>query len=165
MKHPLVPSIEILGALPLGQLNEQSIYGSDVDPITQLDAHDRVNARRYQQAPPTQVLYVDRLPRRHNSPDRNIKVGYIGAWASSTGVAQGVLLENLDDAVELCRLAMRGVHSTHPSLYRAASIAKWNDDSESDGRSIVVDAAALDWRPGARIQWEPPMEVNPVKKP
>lgn len=165
MKHPLVPSIEVLGALPLDQLNEQSIYGNEVGPIAQVDAHDRVEARRYQHAPSTQVLYVDRLPRRRNSPDCIIKVGYIAAWASGTGVAHGVLLENLDEAVELCRLAMRGVHSTHPSLFRAASIAKWNGDSESDDRSIVVDGEALDWRPGARVQWEPPMEVSPVKKP
>lgn len=122
MKHPLVPSIEVLGALPLSHLNDQSIYGNRVEPIVQLDAYDRAAARRYQQELPTQVLYVDRLPRKCNGPDCTIGVGFIVAWATRHGVAQGVLLEEFDDALNFGRLAMKGFNSVRLSLFRAASI-------------------------------------------
>lgn len=164
MKHPLAPSIEVLGALPLSYLNDQSIYGNRVEPIMQLDSHDRVAARRYQRELPTQVFYVDRLPRRSNRPDCIIEVGYIAAWATRLGAAQGVLLEDLDDALELGRLAMKAHHSTYSMLFRAASITKWNHTSEIDDRSIVVDAEALEWKPGARVQWASPLEIHPVKR-
>lgn len=164
MKHPLAPSIEVLGALPLSYLNDQSIYGNSVEPIIHLDSHDRLAARRYQRELPTQVLYVDRLPRRSNRPDCIIEVGYIAAWATRLGVAQGVLLEDLSDALELGRLAMKGNHSTHSMLFRAASITKWNPISEIDDRSLVVDAEALEWRPGTRVQWASPLEIYPVKR-
>ncbi|GAA1483278.1 hypothetical protein [Brachybacterium fresconis] len=163
MKHPLVPSIEVLGALPLSHLNDQSIYGNRVEPIVQLDSHDRVAARRYQQELPSQVLYVDRLPRRRSRPDCIIGVGFIVAWATPLGVAQGVLLEDFDDALEFGRLAMKGLHSAHSFLFRAASITKWNPTTEVDDRSIVVDAEALEWQPGSQVQWASPLEIHPAK--
>lgn len=126
MKHPLIPSIEVLGALPLTHLNDQSIYGNRVEPIAQLDAYDRVAARRYQQELPSQVLYVDRLPRRCSKPDCIIGVGFIVAWATRLGVFHGVLLEDFDDALEFGRLAIKGFNSVHSLLFRAASITKWN---------------------------------------
>lgn len=163
MKHPLMPSIEVLGALPLSHLNDQSIYGNKVEPIVQLDAHDRVAARRYQRELPTQVLYVDRLPQRCNRSDCTIGVGFIVAWATRHGVAQGVLLEDFADALEFSRLAMKGFHSAHSSLFRAASITKWNPITEVDDRSVVVDAEALEWRPGTQVRWASPREIHPVK--
>lgn len=163
MKHPLVPSIEVLGALPLSHLNDQSIYGNRVEPIVQLDAHDRAAARRYQQELPTQVLYVDRLPKRCNRPDCTIGVGFIVAWATRHGVAQGVLLEDFDDALKFGQLAMKGFNSARSSLFRAASITKWNPTNKVDERSVVVNAEALEWQPGTQVQWAIPLEIYPVK--
>ena len=163
MKHPLIPSIEVLGALPLTHLNDQSIYGNRVEPIAQLDAYDRVAARRYQKELQSQVLYVDRLPRRCSRPDCIIGAGFIVAWATHLGVAQGVLLEDFDDALEFGRLAMKGFNSDHSLLFRAASITKWNPTTEIDDRSIVVDAEALEWQPGTEVQWASPLEIHPAK--
>lgn len=163
MKHPLIPSIEVLGALPLSHLNDQSIYGNRVEPIVQLDAYDRVAARRYQQELPSQVLYVDRLPIRCSRPDCIIGAGFIVAWATHLGVAQGVLLEDFDDASEFGRLATKGFNSVRSLLFRAASITKWNPATEVADRLIVVDAEALEWQPGTQVQWASPLEIHPVK--
>ena len=89
-------------------------------------------------------------------------VGFIVAWATRHGVAQGVLLEDFDDALKFGQLAMKGFNSTRSSLFRAASITKWNPTNKVDD-SVVVDAEALEWQPGTQMQWAIPLEIYPVK--
>lgn len=165
MKHPQVSSIEVLGALPLSQLNDLSVYGNKIEPIEQLDAFDRVAARRSQAEAPRQVLYVNQLPDRSSTPDCMIAVGFIAAWETPFGVAQGALFRTVEDAVDFAGLALKGLHSTRAYLYRAASIVGKSHNSAFSDRSVIVDAEAEYWRPGLQIHWAPPLNVVPVKLP
>lgn len=163
MKHPLTPSINVIGALPLSELNSQSVLGAPTDAMERLDAFDRLAARYYHQELPGQVLYVDRLPRRRKNDDYTIGVGYITAWATENRSTHGVLFEKLDEAIEFGRIAGKGFLTAQMALYRGASIAKFNHRSQTDDRSVVVDAEAYNWHPGDPVHWASPDRIYPVE--
>lgn len=162
MRHPLVPSLEVHGALSLDYLSDHSFFGHP--PKDTSDAnHNSVSSPSY--APsglPSPILYVDRMPRRRHTDDCLIEVGTIAAWSSVNRASQGVFFLQIDEALEFIRLARRGIHTRYSSVFRAASITKFNPKSGTDDHSLVVDAELLTDRTPGDLEWIRPGHIDPI---
>lgn len=162
MRHPLVPSIEVLGAIPLDDLNDHSLIGTN--PTEQINPNDgpRQNIRYSPIGLPGQILLVDRLPRRRRTTDCEVDTGFIAAWRTHSEVSQGVLLDSLNDALQLVRLAVKGIHSADAFVFRAASISKVTRDDWTIKTSIVVDSQLRSWRTSGDPIWDDPWPTDPA---
>jgi len=164
MRHWLVPSLEVLGAIPVRDLSDHSLFGSN--PET--EGHAKPNRSPYLPGATSSrtetILYVDRMPRQRHTDDCVIDVGFIAAWGSLNGASQGVLFPKLDEARQFIRLARRGIHTRRSFIFRAASIAKFNAGTGKDDQAIVVDAQLLNDRTNGTPEWITPWRVDPITR-
>lgn len=162
MKHPLVPSLEVMGTIALSDLSEQSFFGEQPKRRQPLDLHDDSPPSYEAPSAPRPILYVDRIPRQRHTDDCLISVGVIAAWRSHNGTSQGLFFETLEETREFARLVRRGLHTRATFIFRAASITKFNSTTLVDDRSIVVDAQLHNDRTGNSPEWGTPMHVDAI---
>ncbi|OFT62645.1 hypothetical protein HMPREF3159_03810 [Brachybacterium sp. HMSC06H03] len=162
MRHPLVPSLEVLGAISESDLSEQSFFGSNPEREDRAAQHSSSSPPYAAPALPGPILYVDRMPRRRHTDDCQIEVGYIAAWRSLNGASQGVFFLTIDEAREFIRLARRGIHTHGSFIFRAASITKFNAGTGRDEHSLVVDAQLHNERSDGTPEWITPWHVDPI---
>lgn len=164
MRHPLVPSLEVLGAIAVSDLSEHSFFGSNPEREDRTAPHSSGSPTYATPGLPGPILYVDRMPRRRHTDDSQIEVGYIAAWRSLKGASQGVFFQKVDEAREFIRLARRGIHTRGSFIFRAASITKFNADIGTDEHSLVVDAQLHNERSDGTPEWSTPWHVDPVSR-
>lgn len=164
MRHPLVPSLGVLGALSVNDLSAHSFFGSNPESADHVAPHSSSYLSSSASSPTEQILYVDRMPRRRHTDDCQIEVGFIAAWRSLKGASQGVFFLKIDEAREFIRLARRGIHTRGSFIFRAASITKFNADTGTDEHSLVVDAQLRNERSDGTPEWSTPGHVDPVSR-
>lgn len=164
MRHPLVPSLEVLGAIALNDLSDHSFLGSNPEKLHFEDLRGTTNPSYAPSGMPGPILYVDRMPRRRRTDDCHIVVGTIAAWRSMNGASQGVFFEQMSEALDFILLARRGIYTRDSFVYRAASITKFNDDTGTDEHSIVVDAQLQNDRSADVPEWITPWHVDPITR-
>ncbi|GEM_PF-3625871 len=164
MRHPLVPSLEVLGAIAVSDLSEHSFLGSNPEREDRAAPHSSASPSYVTPALPGPILYVDRMPRRRHTEDCQIEVGYIAAWRSLNGASQGVILPTVDEAREFVRRARRGIHTLGSFIFRAASITKFNAETGANELSLVVDAQLHNERSDGSPEWIAPWYVDPVSR-
>lgn len=164
MRHPLVPSLEVLGAIAVGDLSAQSFFGSNPKSEDHATPDSSSYLSNSASSRPEPILYVDRMPRRRHTDDCVIDVGFIAAWRSLNGASQGVLFPKIDEARQFIRLARRGVHTRKTFIFRAASIAKFNAKTGEDDQAIVVDAQLHNERSDGTPEWITPWRVDPIPR-
>lgn len=162
MQHPLVPSLEVLGAISESDLSEQSFFGSNLEREDRSAPHSSSSPSYAAPALPGPIVYVDRMPRRRHTDDCLIEVGCIAAWRSTNGASQGVFFLTLEEAREFIRLAQRGIHTHGSFIFRAASITKFNARTGTDKHSLVVDAQLHNERSDGTPEWITPWHVDPI---
>lgn len=164
MRHPLVPSLEVLGAIAVGDLSAHSFFGSNPKSEDHAAPHSPSYLSLSASSLTEQILYVDRMPRRRHTDDCQIEVGYIAAWRSLNGASQGVFLRTVDEAREFVRRARRGIHTRGSFIFRAASITKFNARTGTDKHSLVVDAQLHNERSDGAPEWNIPWRVDPITR-
>ena len=162
MRHPLVPSLEVLGAISVSDLSAHSFFGSNPESEDHVAPHTSSYLSISTSSLTEQILYVDRMPRRRHTEDCQIAVGYIAAWRSLRGASQGVFLPTIDEAREFVRRARRGIHTRGSFIFRAASITKFNARTGMDEHSLVVDAQLHNERSDGTPEWNIPWRVEPI---
>lgn len=162
MRHSLVPSLEVLGAISVNDLSAHSFFGSNPESEDHVAPHSASYLSSSASSPTEQILYVDRMPRRRLTDDCQIEVGFIAAWRSLNGASQGVFFLTLDEAREFIRLARQGIHTRGSFIFRAASITKFNAGTGRDEHSLVVDAQLHNERPDNTPEWITPWHVDPI---
>ena len=162
MRHPLVPSLEVLGAISVSDLSAHSFFGSNPESEDHVAPHTSSYLSISTSSLTEQILYVDRMPRRRHTEDCQIAVGYIAAWRSLRGASQGVFLPTIDEAREFVRRARRGIHTRGSLIFRAASITKFNARTGMDEHSLVVDAQLHNERSDGTPEWNIPWRVEPI---
>lgn len=162
MRHPLVPSLEVLGAISVSDLSAHSFFGSNPESEDHVAPHTSSYLSISTSSLTEQILYVDRMPRRRHTEDCQIAVGYIAAWRSLRGASQGVFLPTIDEAREFVRRARRGIHTRGSFIFRAASITKFNARTGMDEHSLVVDAQLHNERSDGTPEWSIPWRVEPI---
>lgn len=164
MRHPLVPSLEVLGAIAVGDLSAQSFFGSNPKSEDHATPDSSSYLSNSASSRPEPILYVDRMPRRRHTDDCVIDVGFIAAWRSLNGASQGVFLPTVDEAREFVRRARRGIHTRGSFIFRAASITKFNARTGTDKHSLVVDAQLHNERSDGTPEWITPWRVDPIPR-
>ncbi|MGP9706666.1 hypothetical protein ACT3SQ_18295 [Brachybacterium sp. AOP42-C2-15] len=164
MRHPLVPSLRVLGAIAVSDLSEHSFLGSNPEREDRATPHSSRIPSYATTALPGPILYVDRMPRRRHTDDCQIEVGFIAAWRSLNGASQGVFFLRIDEAREFIRLARRGIHTRGSFIFRAASITKFNAGTGTDEHSLVVDAQLHNERSDGTPEWNTPWRVDPIPR-
>ena len=164
MRHPLVPSLEVLGTIAVSDLSAHSFFGSNPESEDQAAPHSSPYLSSSASSLTEQILYVDRMPRRRHTDDCQIEVGYIAAWRSLEGASQGVFLPAIDEAREFVRRARRGIHTRGSFIFRAASITKFNARTGTDEHSLVVDAQLHNERSDGTPEWNTPWRVDPIPR-
>ena len=164
MRHPLVPSLEVLGAISVSDLSAHSFFGSNPESEDHVAPHTSSYLSISTSSLTEQILYVDRMPRRRHTDDSQIEVGYIAAWRSLKGASQGVFFQKVDEAREFIRLARRGIHTRGSFIFRAASITKFNADIGTDEHSLVVDAQLHNERSDGTPEWITPWDVDQIPR-
>ena len=157
MRHSLLPSLEVLGAIAVSDLSAQSFFGSNPKSEDHAAPYSSSYLSSSASSRPEPILYVDRMPRQRHTDDWQIDLGYIAAWRSLNGASQGVLLPTIDDA-------RRGIHSRGSFIFRAAAIAKFNARTGEDDRGLVVDAQLHNERSDGTPEWITPWRVDPIPR-
>lgn len=165
MRHPLVSSLEVLGAIALDYLSDHSFFGRSPKDMSDASLHSFSNPSYTSTGLPGPILHVDRMPRRRHTDDCLIEVGTIAAWSSVNGASQGVFFLQIEEALDFIRLARRGIHTRYSFVFRAASITKFNAMSGTDDHSLVVDAELLSDRTPGDLEWITPGHVDPITRP
>lgn len=164
MRHPLVPSLGVLGAIAVSDLSEHSFFGSIPKSEHYAAPYSPSRLSSATSALPRPILYVDRMPRRRHTDDCVIDVGFIAAWRSLNGASQGVFFLRIDEARESIRLVRRGIHTRRSFIFRAASIAKFNAGTGEDDQGLVVDAQLHNERSDGEPEWITPWNVEPIPR-
>lgn len=165
MRHPLVPSLEVLGAIAVSDLSAHSFFGSNPKSEDHATPYSYSYLSSSSSSRTEQILYVDRMPRRRHTDDCVIDMGFIAAWRSLNGASQGVFFLKLDEARECIRLARRSIHTCGSFIFRAASIAKFNAGTGEDDQRLVVDAQLLNDRTDGTPEWITPWRIDPITRP
>lgn len=162
MRHKLVPSLEVLGAIAVSDLSAHSFFGSNPESEDHVAPHTSSYLSISASSLTEQILYVDRMPRRRHTDDCQIEVGYIAAWRSLKGASQGVFLPTVDEAREFVRRTRQAIHTRGSFIFRAASITKFNARTGTDEHSLVVDAQLHNERSDGTPEWHTPWRVEPI---